>query len=72
MRFIPSKEFVKEGVRTVRVTARIIILQVVENQAIREDLDIQRGDAIDYYLTENMLHLRHLAHLTLSWTRLFS
>ena len=39
------------------------ILQVIENQTIREYLNIQQGVATDYYLTENMLHLRHLLHL---------
>ena len=39
------------------------ILQVIENQTIREYLNIQQGVATDYYLTENTLHLTHLLHL---------
>ena len=41
----------------------MMILQVIENQTIREYRDIQRGDVTDYYLTENTLHLTHLLHL---------
>jgi hypothetical protein len=44
---------------------RLFLFIGCRTRSTRGHFDIQQGDATDYYLTKNTLHLTHLLHQTI-------